>query len=229
MTIPNYSAPSPDDFIFAVEALKSDVDALPPVTADNAGNIRDLLAKTGEMAKKVEKARKDAKEPHLEAGRQVDASFKPLLDTLAELKDAINRPLAAFIKAEQDRQRAEAEAARKAAEDAAAFSEAVADDEDMAAKAKAFAEQRDRDAKLKADQAGMAGRVQSASGFARAAGLRTYRRAEVEDAAKLVAHFASHPDVIDAALKAANATLRAAKGADIQIPGVRVVEEQKVT
>jgi hypothetical protein len=228
MTIPNYAAPSADDFIHVVDALRLDIEAMPEVNAETAPAIRDLLARTGEAAKKVESARKEAKEPHLEAGRQVDASFKPLLDTLAGLKDAINRPLAAFLKAEQDRQRAEAEAARKAAQEAAEFSRQFEDDPEIAARAKAFAEQKAKAADAMSSQADNAGRIGSATGTSRAAALRTYRRAEVEDAAKLVAHFASHPDVIDAALKAANAALRAAKGEDIQIPGVRVVEETKV-
>lgn len=228
MTIPNEAPPSADDFIFQVEALKIDADNLPEINAETAPKVRDLLGRVTEMAKKVEAGRKAAKEPHLEAGRQVDAEFKPLAETLASLKDAINRPLAAWLKAEQDRQRAEAEASRKAAEEAAAFEQAMADDEEMAAKAKAFAEKRAAEAELKAAQAEGAGRVQSASGLTRAAGLRTYRSAEITDAAALVAHYASHPDVIDAALKAANAAIRAAKGGPVNIPGVRVVEEQKV-
>lgn len=228
MTIPNEAPPSADDFMFQVEALKLDADNLPEINADTAPKVRDLLGRVTEMAKKIEAGRKAAKEPHLEAGRRVDAEFKPLTDTLAALKDAINRPLAAWLKAEQDRQRAEAEAARKAAEEAAAFQEAMADDEDMAAKAKAFAEKRQIEADLKQAQAEGSGRVQSASGFTRAAGLRTYRSAEITDAAALVAHFASHPDVVDAALKAANAAIHAAKGGEVNIPGVRVVEEQKV-
>lgn len=228
MTIPNEAPPSADDFVFQVEALKIDAENLPEINAETAPKVRDLLGRVTEMAKKVEAGRKEAKEPHLEAGRRVDADFKPLTDTLTALKDAINRPLAAWLKAEQDRQRAEAEAARKAAEEAAAFQEAMADDEDMAAKAKAFADKRRIEAEMKQAQAEGAGRVQSAAGFTRAAGLRTYRSAEITDAAALVAHFASHPDVIDAAHKAANAAIRAAKGGPVSIPGVRVVEEQKV-
>lgn len=230
MTIPNHAPPSADDFVFAVEALKLDVDNMPEVNADTAPKIRDLLARVGEMAKKVEKGRKEAKEPHLEAGRKVDAEFKPLNETLADLKKAIDRPLAAWMRAEQERQRAEAEAARKAEEEAAQFAEAMAedDDDDMAARAREFAEKRAAESRLKQAQAENAGRVQSADGFTRAAGLRTYRSAEIIDAAKLVAHFASHPDVIDAAHKAANAAIRAAKGGPVEIPGVRVVEEQRV-
>ena len=228
MTIPNEAPPSADDFVFQVEALKLDADNLPEINADTAPKVRDLLGRVTEMAKKVEAGRKSAKDPHLEAGRRVDAEFKPLTDALSDLKDAINRPLASWMRAEQERQRAEAEAARKAAEEAAAFQQAMADDDEMAAKAKAFAEKRAAEAAMKQAQAEGAGRVQSASGFTRAAGLRTYRHAEVTDAAALVAHFALHPDVVEAATKAANAAIRAAKGAPVQIPGVRVVEEQKV-
>lgn len=230
MTIPNDTGPRADDFLHSVEALKLEANKFQDVTADNAGDARDLIARTQALGKKVEAARKEAKQPHMDAAKAVDTEFKPLKEALDELVAAIKRPLQAYLVAEEKRRQAEAEAARKAAEEAAAFAEDASadDDEELAAKAAEFAKRRQEKAEQAAALAENGAKVESKAGLSRAASLRTYRYAEVTDTAAAAAHYANHPDVIEAIQKVANAEIRAAKGAPVTIPGIVVREEQRV-
>lgn len=231
MTIPNDTGPSAADFDHMVSALQIDAEKVEVVTADNAQDVRDLIARAQATTKKVEAARKEAKQPHLDAGKAVDAEFKPHRETLDSVVAALKEPLQAYLVAEEKRRQAEAEAARKAAEEAAAFAEdAQGEDEDpeLAAKAAEFARKREERAAQAEALAENGARVESGSGLARAASLRTYRYAELTDAKAAAAHYSSHPDVLAAIEKVANAEIRAAKGAPVSIPGVAVREEQRV-
>lgn len=206
-----HNEPGASAFEHEIGALRMDLDALDGVTitADNAPNLRDVMARATALTKRMEAARKDQKQPHLDAGRAVDADYKPWLSDVASLKNAAGDRLTPFLRAEQERQQREAEAARKLAEQERG--DTILEDR----------------AKAKAAQASEAPRVNSASGLAKAASLRTFRYAKVTDAAKLVAHFADDFGVIDAAEKAANAKIRAAKGRPLEIPGIEIIEEQK--
>src|SRR5690606_8071525 len=161
----------------------------------------------------------EAKQPHIDAAKAVDAAFKPALAEVADALGVAKNPLALFLAAEEARHGAEAGEARRDAEDAAKTSEARKDDAAIAALAREYAEAPALAAKRKERAAASAGNVGSASGLARAASLRVYRSARVIDSAALVAHYAGRQDVIDAALKLANADIRASKG-EITIPGV---------
>jgi hypothetical protein len=200
------------DFENEIGALKMELDAFKGVeiTAENAPEVRDVIARAGEMSKRAEARRKDDKQPHLDAGRAVDASYKPVLASIAEIGTAAKAILKPFIIAEQERQRAEAEAARKAAEKAR---EDAIMSERAAAKEKAAAEPV---------------RISGGTTGARAVSLRTRRFAQITDAAALVVHYADRISVIEAAEKCANAEIRAAKGGAISIPGVTIAEEQEV-
>lgn len=230
MTLRNDTGPSADDFTHSVDALRLEADRFSEVTADNAGDARDLIARTQALGKKVEGARKEAKQPHMDAAKAVDAEFKPLKEALDDLVAAIKRPLQAYLVAEEKRRQAEAEAARKAAEEAAAFAEDASadDDAELAAKAAEFAKRRQEKAEQATALAENRTKVESKAGLSRAASLRTYRYAEITDALAAAAHYANHPDVLDAIQKVANAEIRAAKGAPVTIPGVTVREEQRI-
>jgi hypothetical protein len=134
--------------------------------------------------------------------------------------------LTAFLKAEDERKRAEAEEARLKAEAEAKAAAMLADDEFVGADMAERAKQADIEAK-RAERAAEYNTVAGAES-ARAMGLRTYYRAKVLDSKAMVEHFAGHPDVIAAAEKLANAQIRAAKGGPVSIPGVEVVEDRRV-
>lgn len=230
MTLRNDTGPRADDFTHSVDALRLEADRFEEVTPDNASDARDLIARTQALGKKVEAARKEAKQPHMDAAKAVDADFKPLKEALDGLVAAVKKPLQAFLVAEEKRRQAEAEAARKAAEEAAAFAQDASEDEDaeLAAKAEEFARRRQEKADQAAALAESGARVESKAGLSRAASLRTYRFAEITDPVAAATHYANHPDVVAAIQKVANAEIRAAKGAAVSIPGIVIKEEQRV-
>jgi hypothetical protein len=201
---------APEDFIHEIGALEMDAKAFEGVeiTAENAPALRDVIARGVALGKKIEAARKGAKQPHLDACKDVDADFKPVAEHVSGIAGAAKGLLTPFLVAEQKRQ-------QEAAAEARAWAEVLATKEADAAAVET------------AKQVAVAGRVESASGLARAISLRTYRSARVTDAAAMVAHFAGHASVIEAAEKLANAAIRDAKGQPITIPGVEIVEEQR--
>jgi len=215
MTLANDTI-SPADFEHEIGALKMEAEAFDGVeiTAYNAPAVRDIIARATALSKKVEAARKAAKQPHLDAGKAIDAEYKVPLASITDLATLGKRLLQPFLIAEQRRAQEEAEAARKKAE-------ALRDDAMLAERA-------EQQAKVATKAAEASGRVQSHSGLARAASLRTRRFATVTDGPALVAHYASHPSMVEEALRLANADIRAAKGEPITIPGVRVEEVQEV-
>lgn len=85
--------------------------------SDKAANYRAELLK---LAKEADAARDAEKRPHLEAGRAIDAKYKPLVDEAKTAADVIRDELTAFMTAEKRRLEAEArakyEAERAAAE-----------------------------------------------------------------------------------------------------------------
>jgi len=197
-----------------------------PITEANAGEARDLIGLAKQLAKDIDAKRDEQKRPHLEAGRKIDAEFKPLVEAAKEAPQPVERALLAYIN-EQKRLAAEAaEKARRMAQEEARRAAALADDpilgEDMADGAK-LAEQK---AEVAAASVKTVATVKGSEGF-RAAGVRKSWKAELTDAAALVAHYARHPDVIAAALKIANADVRTSKGV-YPIPGIKAVEVESL-
>lgn len=197
-----------------------------PITEANAGEARDLIGLAKQLAKDIDAKRDEQKRPHLEAGRKIDAEFKPLVEAAKEAPQPVERALLAYIN-EQKRLAAEAaEKARRMAQEEARRAAALADDpilgEDMADGAK-LAEQK---AEVAAASVKTVATVKGSEGF-RAAGVRKSWKAELTDAAALVAHYARHPDVIAAALKIASADVRTSKGV-YPIPGIKAVEVESL-
>lgn len=87
--------------------------------ATKAGNFADAFAK---IEKASDEARKAEKEPHLEAGRAVDAKWQPIVKRAAELKAWAKKSTEPFLIAEKARiaaeEKAAAEARAKAAREA---------------------------------------------------------------------------------------------------------------
>lgn len=207
-------------FADEIASLKARIEAFGPITDANAGEARDLIGLAKKLAKDIDAKRDEEKRPHLEAGRQIDATFKPLVDAANAAPAPLSKALLDHI-SEQKRKAAEAERiAREKAEAEAARARQLADDDLMADDAAEAAEAAETEARLVSAEAKMAGTVKGSEGF-RAAGVRVSYRAKVTDWNALVASMVNHPDVMAAAEKAANAAIRAAKGV-ITIPGVTV-------
>ena len=153
--------------------LVSDTTDGAEVTTDEQEAALDsLLADVKQAAKDAEATRKAEKEPHLEAGRQVDAAWKPIKDRLDMAENEIKKLLTPYRVAKQ---RARDEAARKAREEAEA--------KEAAARAKLQEPEHlqarfDAEEELKA-----AGKLKAVANRTEreATGLRTYKVVTVND------------------------------------------------
>lgn len=224
-----------EDFKARIARYKTLRETLGPVTAENEQKYRDEIGLCGDLKKEIEAQHKVEKAPHLEAGRKVDATYKPLVDETEAVQKALKAALQGFVvEREREAQRIAAEAARKLreAEEAAAKAAAVVKEqpevEDLLA---ALAPAPDvkaahAEARTAEMQALAAGRVGSEAGGFRAMGLKTVRKAKVTDWSVLAAHYVNNGELRATLEKLANADIRHAKGADIQIPGVDIVEER---
>lgn len=178
--------------------------------ADIAGNRVSLLRK---LKKEAESEHEREKAPHLEAGRRVDAKWKPLI---GDCEIAIKALLAAVTKW------ANAEAAKRAKEAEEARRKAEAEAAEKRRQAQA-AGQDDPIAELLPELPPPPARVQVGGARGPKIGLRTETVAVIEDYSAALAFFAQHDEV-----KSCVSTLakRAAK-AGVQVPGVKIEKVQK--
>ena len=125
--------------------------------------------------------------------------------------------------------RAEQEAARKAAEEAER--ERLIAERNRNAAAMVEAEEKAKQAAeaAKAAEAEARVKVSSATGTgANRTGLRTVRSARISNINQAMLHYRGHADLVECITRLANADIRAAKGAAITIPGIDIIEEQKL-
>ena len=222
--------PSPaEQFRFEIDSLKERVAAFPDITPENAGEANDLIRLCGNLAKDIDKTRKDEKQPHLDAGREVDRKYMPLADEAKKAPDALKARLSAHLR-EQERIAREqaAEAARIAAEERlrAEAEKAVSMPAD-----EAEIEQVAEAAEIKATAAAAAAeqaRTAKGSHGLMASGLRTKREVIITDPVGLVRHFHKHPEVVETCLKLAKAQVRAAKGGEVNIEGIAIKEVREL-
>lgn len=194
----------------AAEWLKSNKIAA-KVTADMAANMRARLL---DLAKKADKERDEKKRPHLEAGRAIDAEYKPLVEAATSAANTIRDALTQWMRAEEAKQRAEAEAARKAEQERLEKERAALIAANPIAE---FTEEQPLPlAPVEPPK------VQAGGQAGRKAGLRTVTRFELTDYAAALAHVKDHKDVVAAVEKACFAMAKA--GADV--PGVKRIEER---
>lgn len=210
---------------------------LPEITEATAGKWRDHIGLGKAIAKDVEATHKVEKAPFLEGGKKVDAAYKPLADEAKERADACNAKLSKWVIAERDKAdriaREKAEELRKAEEAARIAAEAPPEDDELMAflndPAPDLAVAK-VDAKVAEAEALAAKRVTSEAGGFRASALVKERKARVTDLAALAAHYAAKGNTDLRALlqKLADAELRHAKGAPVDLPGVEIYETEKL-
>lgn len=204
-----------------IESIKSRADAFDEINGENAGDANDLIKLAGKLAKDIDAKRKEEKQPHMDAGKSVDAAYNPLKDMATKAVATLKARLAEHI-SEQRRiaEAARIEAERIAAEEARK-AELLKADALVGESAAQDAAQAAIDAAAAKAQEKAAANVKGSEGF-RAAGLRTVRKARITDSAKLVNHYSNNAQVIELCERLANADIRAAKGAAIVIPGVEI-------
>lgn len=215
-----------------LDRFKAKAEAFGEISEANAQHVRDHIGLGGNLAKDIDKTRETEKKPHLEAGRKIDGAYKPLIDEADTVIKALKRKLGAWMDArEREAREKAAEAARKLreAEEAAAKAAEPEDDPFLAATAEAVipdVKAAHAEARTAEMQALAASRVSSAAGGFRATGLKTVRKAKVTDWSALAAHYVNNGELRATLERLANSDIRHAKGADIQIPGVEIVEER---
>lgn len=177
------------------------------VECDMAANWR---AKLLDLKKRAEVEHKTEKQPHLDAGRAVDAKYKPLIETAADAADSLRNALTRYMAAEEAKLRAAEAAQRRAAEEAARKAR-----EEAAAKGAPEPE----GVPLPLPEPA---RVQAGGQRGRKVGLREITRYFVTDYEAALAHVKDHDEVRAAVIKVAGAMAKA--GA--KVPGVEAKTEK---
>lgn len=209
--------------------------SLGPVTEETAGAYRDAIGYGGELGKEIDGQRDAEKRPHLEAGRAIDATYKPLVAGCEAIRTSLRSTLQAWMNERErearriadEKARALREAEEAARSTAAALEPDDADDPFLAATApdlNAVA----ADAKDAEIEAKLAARVGSEAGGFNALGLKTRRKAVVVNSELLALHYlhAGNRELLALLDKLANADVRHAKGSPLALPGVDIVEER---
>lgn len=203
---------------------KDYLDGKPIATQAEADNVGVIMATARRIKKDADAARAEEKRPHLEAGRAVDEAWKPL-DTRADnIIKAAQKPLTAFLEAEEAKRRAEAE--DKLVEALRLQTEALkarqGSEGNLSALEDAEALQKAADAAGKAARRADKERP-NVAGMDRALGLRSRQVADVTDRRALLEHILRHdPEPLAAWLDE-----YARKALPSQLPGVTIRTERK--
>ena len=191
---------------------------------ETQGKMGDFVKQVSACVKAAEANRKNEKEPHLQAGRVVDAVFKGITDPLSKVKKEIEKRMGVYAraKAEEARRAAEEEAKRQREEAArlAAEAEKTEDDTtlDAAVEAENSAVAFEEDAKAKpAEHARVRG------DYGSVATLRTDWKFEVTDKDAINLNALRPYISTDAIEKAIRAFV---KQGGRELAGVRIFEEQ---
>lgn len=222
--------------VLQFESLKDRADTLvntanrwlkerPEITSEDlAGKCSDFVEQLTKHEKACETARKNDKQPHIDAGKAVDEQYKPLSSALEMAKKLLKSKLTPWLqKKETERlaaiKKAEEDAMAKIEEaEAEALSEPTTVQEAMKAEsaeadAEAALKRLDRIARMKATVQGDLG--------SRARGLKTRKEAVVSDYAKALNHYRDNAEVVALIQRLAQADVR---HGETSIPGVEIKE-----
>lgn len=188
---------------------------------------RNLQAQLLEFNRRADELHETEKRPVLEKGKEIDERFR-FRAAVKVLSERLRQRFGAFLAVEERRQREAAqrefEAKRAAAEAERQRLEAERakqkEDDPIAFHTSPEPELPEMPA------APEPVKVQAGGGFGRRAGLRTEYVPQIDDYRAALLHFAEHPDVHAAVLKAVKQAVKTSKGT-AKIPGVRVIEERR--
>jgi hypothetical protein len=197
-------------------------------TQGQAEAIGIILANAKRIKRDADKARTDEKAPHLEAGKAVDAKWKPLAERCDAIVATAGKPLTAYLAKVEAEQREQARIAREEAaraEQAAIEAQRAAGDSLAAVEA---AQALQRDAEEAAKLAAKADKAKAhVAGEGRAIGLRTSWAGTVTDRRALLEHIMrTDPETLTDWL-AEYARKAVARGVRA-MPGVLIEQERKV-
>lgn len=219
--------PRQEAFMMALEEVRVEagnfLDGEPIENQEQADAVGFIMTSARDIKRDADKARQEDKKPHLEAGKAVDASYKPVLAKADDIMKAAQKPLAAWLakierEQELERQKAREEAQRKEQEAIEAQRKAQGDIEAVeAARAKQKEAEAAQKAARKADKA-----KANVAGTGRSIGLRSKTVAVVENHRELLLWIAAHDKPsLDAFLED-----YATKSVPQKLPGVRLETER---
>jgi len=204
-------------------------------TEEDAQRLNDFTNGVSARSKIAEAARVKAKKPHDDAGKAVQAAFKPVIEKMDKAKEKVQPLLTKWLQAKEAERLAEVErqrAAAKVAQDeadrkaAAALARNDISGEVDAEAAKNAAAQAAKDAeKLARGRSN----VSSATGGGRTASLRTVIEAEVVNARVLFMRYSERPELIECLRNLATREARSAEfnAKTDNIPGAKITVTQK--
>ncbi|RMF07406.1 MAG: hypothetical protein D6773_03535 [Alphaproteobacteria bacterium] len=198
----------------------------------SAARANDYVAGARRLWQQIDDERKAEKQPHLDAGRRIDGEYKPLLDMLERSAKEVAARLTDYLKRQEEARRKEREAqeaaARAAARAAAEARRAAERRNDIAGQIEA--EQAAEEARRALDAAAKPVRVsvESDSGGANRRSLRRVRKAKIANISAAFVHYRDRPEVRELIERLANAEIRAARGRAVTIPGIEIIEEEKI-
>jgi hypothetical protein len=182
------NAPAEPAALFAEEVddlmleARNWLDGEPITNEQQAEAVSSLLNRLRRVAKDADEARKVEKKPHDDAAKSVQAKWTPIISKAELAASTAKQALAPYLRAIEDQQRAEAEAARKEAERLAEIARAAHQQASGNLEASEGAERLLKAAAAAEKDAVRAGKAKAhAAGGERAVGLRSYYTAEVVD------------------------------------------------
>lgn len=219
--------PRHEAFAMALDEVRLEagnfLDGGPVETQEQADAVGVILGQARDIKRDADKARKEDKQPHLDAGRKVDADYKAVLQQADDIIRAAQQPLAAYLaKIEREQElsakKAREEAERKAQEALEAERASAGNVEAVeTARAKQSEAEKAQKAATRAERA-----RPNVAGSSRAIGLRTRQIAVVEDYRELLLYVAkTDKPALDAFLED-----YARKALPSKLPGVRIETER---
>lgn len=208
------------------------------ITSDEqSSQLHDMIAGAKKLRKEAEEKRKAATKPYRDAVDSVNTAFgrlthrlEKIVKTLEPLQTKWLRKKQEELDEERRREREQAEEEQRRARELEAQAQARGDLQGQA-DAEQAQQEAEKAAKKLEKAAPARARVESASGGAKAGSLRTYRTARITNLRLAFMHYQATPEgeaaLTECLQKLAAADVRAAKGADVRIPGVEAVEEQR--
>lgn len=209
-----------------IDAASAGVAEYAEITSDEtAAKAQSLRSRLLELSGSADKLREDRKRPHLEAGKEIDGKFMPLVKLAKNGADAIRAALGAHEtrKArEAERLRREAEEARQKAERERAEAEAAARTAEAAGQPAPRVPEPVPEPPAPAPVPEAATNIRGAYG--RAAAVKVVKVAKVVDQDKAYLAMRTHKELVELIAKLAQ---RAAT-AGVSVDGVEVTEERAV-
>jgi hypothetical protein len=220
-----------DEATAAVDTIHSEakvwLDGEEVTSQEYADKLALMLEEIRKAKKLADDNRKADKKPHDDAGKAVQADYKPLIERCDQAAAACKSALAPWLRKIEDERIAAAKAAREeAAEKERESQEAVMKTDHSRLDDMEAREQAIRDAEIARRTAAKIENEKShAKGGSRAIGLRTVRKAVLTDMKEAARHFwVKHPDEFKQFLQSlADKEVRQKVS---EIPGFNIVEER---